>query len=84
MVDSFTKLLAHIGQMRPLTYYIWKTVLLLSIISLIGALTFLYRVENGGLGLYEFFRCAVELSELPKAFILMGIFLTVLSEDDRK
>ena len=83
-MDTLCRLFAHIGRMRPLTYYIWKTALQLSILSLIGALAFLYRVENGGLGLYEFFRCAIELSELPKAYILMGIFLTLLSEDGQK
>ena len=83
-METLRRLFAYIGQMQPLTYYIWKAVLLFSILSLLGALFFLYRAENSAVGLYEFYRCAVELSELPKAFILMGIFLTLVSEDGRK
>ena len=83
-METLRKLIAHIGQMQRLTYYIWKAVLLLSILSLFVSLMFLYRVDSGNLGLYEFYRCAIELSQLPKAFILMGIFLTVLTEEGRK
>lgn len=83
-LETLRRLFAYIGQMQPLTYYIWKAVLLVSILSLLGALFFLYRVESGAVGLYEFYRCAAELSELPKAFILMGLFLTLFSEEGRK
>ncbi len=70
----------HIGQMGLLTYYIWKSILIFSILSLLLALVFLYTMESGNLGLYELYRCTLELSELPKAYILMGIFLTPLTE----
>ena len=83
-MDRLRRLFAYIGQMQSLTHYIWKAVLLVSILSLLGALFFLYRVDSCTVGLYEFYRCAKELSELPKVFILAGLFLTLLSEDGRK
>jgi len=83
-MELLRRLFADIGQMDFLTYYIWKSVLLLSIASLIGALVCLYCLEGSLLGQYYFYRCASELSELPKAYILTGIFLTFLSEDRRK